>query len=163
MQAFIKALAWTFVHSLWQGLLAAIVVAIIISATRRTKANLRYNLLGSVLLIFTVIVALTFITQFRENSSSSQAVTITGNAPGYDIAQGSAAIPGGFMNDLTNWFNNNTNILLLIWALFFVVNCLKLMTGLAVVNRLRNYKTHPVTNEWKMKLAQFKKLLSIRQ
>ena len=49
-----KALTWTFVHSLWQGLLAALLVAVIISVTRRTSAKLRYNLLGTVLILFLI-------------------------------------------------------------------------------------------------------------
>ena len=44
METMMKALVWTFVHSLWQGLLAAMIAAVIITATKKTRANIRYNL-----------------------------------------------------------------------------------------------------------------------
>ncbi|MEI9809871.1 MAG: hypothetical protein WDO16_19515 [Bacteroidota bacterium] len=48
----LKALSWTLVHSLWQGVLAAALAGIIILSTKRSSARLRYNLLGSLLVLF---------------------------------------------------------------------------------------------------------------
>ncbi len=164
MQSVMKALAWTFVHSLWQGLIVALLVAIIISVTRKTKASLRYNLLGTAFIFFLAAVVITFIIQFQGIRSSSVTAITTGNGAGYSTGDSLTVISShGFINDLSDWFNSNTSILLLVWVLFFLVNCLKLMTGLAAVNRLRNYRTYPVTDEWKMKLKEFSDALGIRR
>ena len=40
-----QALCWTLLHSLWQGLLLAIIAALIIMITRRSSPALRYNLI----------------------------------------------------------------------------------------------------------------------
>lgn len=121
MQEIMKALAWTFVHSLWQGFIAALLVAAIISATSKSKARLRYNLLGLVFLLFISVAAITFIIQFNQIDSSAEiASTLGGNELASTVATGAAIITaGGFIADLTNWFNNNSGLLLLIWVLFF--------------------------------------------
>jgi bla regulator protein BlaR1 len=162
MQPLLKALAWTFVHSLWQGLLAALLVAVIISITRKTKARLRYNSLGMVFILFLTVVFITFILQYRETVSSSLVINITGNEALNSIANNSTeVITGGLIADLGTWFNNNTSLFLLVWTFFFLVNCMKLIAGLATVNRLRHYKTHPVSEEWKIKLEQLQYTLGI--
>lgn len=43
----VQALCWTLVHSLWQGLIAALVAGIIVLATKNARPNLRYFLLTS--------------------------------------------------------------------------------------------------------------------
>jgi hypothetical protein len=40
-----QSVCWTLLHSLWQGLLAAIIAAIIIMLTRKSAPAIRYNLL----------------------------------------------------------------------------------------------------------------------
>lgn len=164
----IKAIAWTFVHSLWQGLLAAVLAAVIISATRKTGARLRYNLLGIVLILFLVGSFLTFLIQLNlYKAGADSAAIISTTVTGRDInafdGGTTAIISGGFISDLINWFNANAWLLMLAWGFLFTVNCLKLFGGLAAVHRFRNYKTHPVSDEWKTKFVQLRDKLGIRQ
>jgi len=163
MQPVIQALAWTFVHSLWQALLAALFAAVIISVTGKTKARLRYNSLGIVFVLFFITVFITYIVQLKEATASSLVVATTGNEALISIADRSTeVITGGFIADLSEWFNSNSGLLMLVWALFFLVNCTKLVAGLATVDRLRRHKTHPVSEEWKIKLQQLQDSLGIR-
>jgi bla regulator protein BlaR1 len=164
----INALAWTFVHSLWQGLLAAVLAAVIISATKKTGARLRYNLLGTVLILFLLCSFITFFVQLNQGKvipDSTTSISTTVSDTRINAIDGNTAtiISGGFVSDLTNWFNTNAWLLMLAWALLFSVNCLKLVGGLASVHRLRHYKTHPVSDEWKIKLEQLRDKLGIRQ
>jgi len=169
MQPLMKALAWTFAHSLWQGLLAALLAAVIISATRKTTARLRYNLLGMVFMCFLAVVLINFFVQLRgaqqkEGITSPALATVTLTADGSASAiSASAPLSAGFLTTISDWFDRNADLLLLTWSLFFLVNCLKLFTGLAAVNRLRHYKTHPVPGEWKIKLEKWREILGIRR
>ncbi len=43
-----QAICRTLIHSLWQGLLAAALVGIVILTTRRSRATLRYNLFSMI-------------------------------------------------------------------------------------------------------------------
>jgi bla regulator protein BlaR1 len=51
-QEWVRALCLTLMHSLWQGLIAAIAAAAILLCTRKSKPAFRYNLLASVMLAF---------------------------------------------------------------------------------------------------------------
>ena len=151
-----KALAWTFVHSLWQGLVAAFLAAIIISVTRKTTARLRYNLLGMVLVLFVLTTFMTFLGQLEGTEEEISSIT-TGNDFIITI------LSTGFITDLTSWFNNNSGLVLLAWLFFFLIHCIKLLTGLAAVNRMRNYKIHPVTEMWQATLPNLCNRLGLRQ
>ncbi len=169
MQVVLKALSWTFLHSLWQGLLAALLAAVIISVTKKASAKLRYNLLGAVLLLFIAATFVTFqvtlanqqqqLSLLSPASSTNSSNTLLATTDAYTASAGPASLTA----NLSNWFNNNADILMLAWTIFFILNCLKLATGLATVRRLRYYKTYPVTNEWKTKLAGLQAKLNISQ
>jgi bla regulator protein blaR1 len=161
----LKAMAWTFVHSLWQGLVAALLAAIIISVTKRTTAKLRYNLLGTVLILFLVTAFITFFIELQQQHHIASVLQETEAIAGYNANDTivAAVLSEGLIADLRHWFNNNIGLILLAWFIFFLFNCLKLFTGLASVNRMRNYKTHPVTEEWKIKFEKLQNSLGIRQ
>jgi beta-lactamase regulating signal transducer with metallopeptidase domain len=160
MEPIMKVVAWTFVHSLWQGLVAAILAAIIISGTRKTSARLRYNLLGIVLILFLSATLITFLEISGRPDGIAAFITATGPDT---LADSSPVLTGGLTTELTNWINSNSGLLLLIWGLFFLLGILKLFTGLAAVNRLRHYKVHPVSNEWKARFEELSNTLGIRQ
>ena len=60
-----KALAWTLLHSLWQGLIVALLAAFIIMATRKSSAKWRYNLLGLLMILFLVSTGITFYKSYQ--------------------------------------------------------------------------------------------------
>src|ERR1700677_2066033 len=55
-----RAICWTLIHSLWQGILIAALAGIIIYCTRKLPAALRYNLLAADLLLFLLLAGITF-------------------------------------------------------------------------------------------------------
>ncbi len=58
------AIYWTLVHSLWQGLIASALAAIVIIYTGKSPARIRYNLLSSILLLFVLTSCITFFSHF---------------------------------------------------------------------------------------------------
>jgi len=160
----LKALAWTFVHSLWQGLAAALLAAVIISVTGKAAAKLRYNLLGTVLMLFLATAFITFFIELHQEELITASTLHTTESINTNIANDNnvtTVLSDGLITELINWFNNNTELIILAWFLLFLFNCLKLIAGLASVNRLRNYKTHPVIEEWKIKFEQLRNSLGI--
>jgi len=156
MQTVLKALVWTFVHSLWQGLLAALIAALIIAVTRKTRARRRYNLLGLVLIAFIVTSFITFLVQLN---SAYETLPVNSSAV---VIETSNNYPG-LMTSLSNWFDRNVELVTFIWSIFFFIHCLQLFVGIVSVRRLRYYKTYPVAEEWKVKLSQLCELLRIRK
>jgi beta-lactamase regulating signal transducer with metallopeptidase domain len=158
MQVIIKTLTWTLIHSLWQGLVVALMAAIIISSTRRTKARLRYNLLGIVMILFFLGSVVTFITQWQAETKPLTASSFT--ATGDTVA---IIATSKLMDNFIAWVNTNSETVILAWAFFFLLSCLRLIAGFATVNRLRRYKTHSVTTAWKEKLEQLQLVIGVRQ
>ena len=73
-----QALCWTLLHSLWQGLLLAIIAALIIMITRKSAPALRYNLLSVLFILFIVATAFTFIQQIivTEKESAGKSLDV---------------------------------------------------------------------------------------
>ncbi len=156
MQEILQALTWTFLHSLWQGLIAALVAAVIISTTRYSTARLRYNLLGAVMIIFLCASSLTFILQLSSGINPSPASSTF--AVG---VENTTADTHPFMDNFIAWVNNNSSLLLLTWFLFFAISLFRLTAGLASINRLRKSRLEPVPLNWKTKLQQLQNQMGI--
>jgi beta-lactamase regulating signal transducer with metallopeptidase domain len=156
----LKALAWTFVQSLWQGLIAAVVVAIIISITKQSAARTRYNLLGAVLLLFIFSTLVTFFIQLGNSAVATEA----GQVAAATTNANEIIISGAnWKHRLVTWFDGNSNWALLTWSLFFLLYCIKLITGLVSVERLRNYQSRPVSREWNEKLHELQEKIGVRR
>jgi beta-lactamase regulating signal transducer with metallopeptidase domain len=159
----IHDLSWTFIHSLWQGLVAAGIAAIIIHYTKRSTSRLRYNLLGLIMVGFMAAVAITF---FR-----LEAATIDSNTKAFnpiisvDYSDGSAAVnkaqPADLVTGLTDLLNKNAIWLMTAWFIFFVLKCTRLFTGLYHTHRVRYYRTHETSEEWKMTAAKLARAIGI--
>ena len=103
METMMKALVWTFVHSLWQGLLAALIAAVIITTTKRTRAQIRYNLLGLLFIAFLIGSVVTFFVQWGLAMEARDASLIQDSA----ALVGSLEIQQGLANILSGWFDQN--------------------------------------------------------
>ena len=55
----LQAACWTLIHSLWQGVIAAVMAALIITFTKKSAASVRYNLLIAVLFVFVLSISIT--------------------------------------------------------------------------------------------------------
>lgn len=163
MEPVLKAFAWTLVHSLWQGLFAALFAAVIIAVTGRTTAKLRYNLLGIVFILLLSTVFFTFFITLSQQQilivPDAASADATFNVTGNDSV---TVVPVSMLTDVSDWFNDHTGLFLMIWVLLFLMQCLKLFTGMAAVQRLRTYKTRPVSEEWKIRLEELRQKLLIR-
>src|SRR5579862_297102 len=67
----IKALCNTLMHSLWQGILLALLTGAIIIFTKKASAAYRYNLLVGALALFAFGITSTFIWQLQKTADNS--------------------------------------------------------------------------------------------
>jgi beta-lactamase regulating signal transducer with metallopeptidase domain len=166
LSSLLKSVAWTFAHSFWLGLLVALIAAGIISSTKRSSARLRYNLLSGVMLIFLGAVAIVFIKEMQSvayQPTPEVANIISDGFVRTAIEFDSAAGNTGMFSGFEIWFNENLNVLMLIWAVFFAWNSFRLIWGYAAVQRLRVQKIHSMSDEWIARFEFIKEQLGIRQ
>jgi len=163
----IKAICWTLIHSLWIGMIIALLAGIIISLTRKSAAALRYRLLCVVLVLFVIAIGITYSIELHSNpatpittGATKLLITITDAT---SIHQGATVQNQNMIERAREFLNQNMSIIFLVWALFFVLKSLKMVSGLLYIQRIRNYKVHAVAEEFKHKIEMFSRQIGIRQ
>src|ERR1700722_3353411 len=64
-ETIVRALCWTLLHSLWQGLILAIIAGVVMLLTRRASSSTRYSILGVLIIGFLAVSGYTFVRQFQ--------------------------------------------------------------------------------------------------
>ncbi len=161
----IKAICWTLIHSLWIGMIIALLAGIVISATRKSAAALRYRLLCGLLVVFVCAIGVTYSLQTIHVPPPPPAplkVLINGQE---HIIFNQPAAPQNqtLLENVQAFLNQNTGIIFLVWLLFFVLKSLRMISGLLYIQRIRNYKVHEVAEEFKHRIELFAGQIGIRQ
>ncbi|HEV9038601.1 MAG TPA: M56 family metallopeptidase [Puia sp.] len=167
----IRALCWTLLHSLWQGLLFAGVAGVVLVVTRKSHAALRYNLLCGGLLLFLVVSGYTF---YRELGMSvvveTGRVTVDAGVKG---GHGVTAAPDAGatfvsrsgvtagIDALVGYFNTHAALVVLIWGIVFLARWVQLLSGWVYAQRIRHYKNQPAPEEWQQRLGRLLEKLGI--
>jgi len=164
----IQALGWTLVHSLWQGILAAITALVILWLTKKSSPLLRYNVLLFVFTLFIVAVITTLSFQYNNiesakpdeiTSSTLNNQPFTEGITSFTIAEQTKNYLSGF----ENFFNTHASFIVAIWFFIFCIQCLKLCSSLGYIYRIRNYKTNFPSANWQQRCEQLKNLIGIKK
>ncbi|MRG48279.1 M48 family metalloprotease [Chitinophaga sp. SYP-B3965] len=153
----LQAICRTFLHSIWQGMIAAALAGIILWATRRSSARTRYNLLGSLLLLTLLATCITFYTELRPTAAAIADIT------GTDIVAASVVLPSYPGEQVINYINTHADWLMLIWAVIFLLKCFRLAGGFYHIYRIRRVHVQPVPAAWEDTLKRLSHSLKIRK
>jgi bla regulator protein blaR1 len=164
--AVIKALCWTFIHSLWQGMVAAIVAGVIIYCTRKAKPQLRYTLLVLLFALFILVTGASFLYQLSYVHAANGPSDPLPLAPGNVLlvpyvettVSGSSQ---GLLNRFTDYFNEHAALVVLMWAVVFMAKCAQVFSGLQYIQRIRKQNVYPALHEWAEKTKQLAKRMGI--
>lgn len=150
----VRALCFTLMHSLWQGLVAAILAGGILLCTRRSKPAFRYNMLALVMLLFVAGAVLTFSLIMRESGTGpsdaalARAVVFSKEWGMHSAFQnaGNAAIAAAE----TNWmirtmtfFSKHAQVIVAGWFLVFVLKSLLAASGLLYLRKVAQQVSVP--------------------
>lgn len=157
-ETIIRALCWTLLHSLWQGLILAVVAGAVMLLTKRAPSSTRYRLLGILVIGFLAVSGYTF---FRELGSSATAslpiavqrtpvngTVITSPVPAQDQPAQATGV-----DQLVQYFNAHASIVVVLWFIVFLTRFVKLLSGLVYAQRVRHYRTAPAPAEWQDRLT----------
>jgi bla regulator protein blaR1 len=163
----IHAICWTLIHSLWIGMTIALVAGLVITATRKSGAALRYNLLCGVLMLFTLSVWVTFFVEMQTPSIDQGPFRVgqfIRTPDNHIMIIPATTTPHLSLFSRVVWLlNEYSNIIFLVWLLLFVLKSLKMAGGLLYIQRIRNYKVHEVSEDFKHKIDLFAGQIGIRQ
>jgi bla regulator protein blaR1 len=163
----VKALGWTFAHSIWQALIALLTAYAMLAVMKRAKASARYNMLLAISTLFILVVIVTFIYQLRQNKIAEET---TGSHITLQILydHNSTANPvilesKRLLDMLFNYFNQHLPLFVAVWFIIFCVKWLRLSLNLSYVTRISRFESAPVSDEWQQFNHKLKNDLGIRQ
>ena len=176
----IKAVCNTLMHSLWQGILLAIITGAIIIFTKKASAAYRYNLLVGALTLFAGGVLFTFMWQLQQlghtsiayqvNVPATMPITHQVNTMATAPVAAQIATPVVVQNakesitqTVINYFNSHYNIIVLIWFLIICAKSVQMAVGLHGIFYLKRTKVFAIGEDWESRLLQLAKQLRIKQ
>lgn len=167
----IQAICWTLVHSLWQGLLIAIVAAFIVMRTRRSAAKIRYDLFTALFIAFIVISCFTFLRQLSISKKNEPVITSISlsTVPGSSghLMEGSAingtTTETHLFNSISDYLDKQAPLIVIIWFFFFSAKLVRILANIGYVQRIRHYKTYSPPLYWEQKITGLAETLGVRR
>jgi bla regulator protein BlaR1 len=146
----IQAFSWMLIHSLWQGLLLAVVTAVVLLLTRKSSAAVRYNLVFGQFLLFVMACVCTFIWEWNKSPLPAivpLAGAIGGNAT--HLFNLDAESIRQFAATSIRYFTANAPGVVLLWFMLFMFRSVRVMGSLVYIHRAKNKYTSPPAAYWK--------------
>lgn len=161
----LKAISWTLIHSVWQGLILAIFAGLVIVFTRKSKAAVRYNVLSGLFLMFIVAVGFTFNYEYQQETALVSDGTIAGATvlELKNVTTSPTEITPDYLHETRIYLNEHATTIAAIWFLIFAIKCFGVFRNLTNVYRIRNYKVHDASEYWNSRVADLSEKLNIKK
>ncbi|MHA4811062.1 M56 family metallopeptidase [Flavitalea flava] len=150
METLCRAIFFTLIHSLWQGLVLALLTGLIMVSTKNISASLRYHILTGVLFLFVALVIYTLVIELdTDDWNRSQPVAASGSH-NYLIAL------------LFNTIQRHVLFFVAGWFTLVLIKALRLIVGLYTIKRLQKVKTYPITHFWEERIQNLAETMKIK-
>ncbi len=157
-QSFMEAVCWTLVHSLWQGLIAALVAGAVILTTRKSAAVLRYNLLTADLVLFLLAAVGTCSYELRADGGATPVGVIV--ADGVQAVAGKLAMHARYavgaptmMERVGVFLNEHAGAVVMVWMACLLMQLVRMTGGLYKVHRLRRHRVFLPAEYWQDRMS----------
>ena len=157
----IYALGWTMVHSLWQGMLIAFVMALVLFGLQKRSAKLRYEI-ASVSLFLVFLASLCTFTWLLDqtNTGPLETLLLSGVA---ETGSQQVSVWQSFIQSATTYFNHHMPLIVTIWLVGAAFFLLRLIGGLAYIQRLKHQYNSPLPAYWQQQLQRLMKRIPLRR
>lgn len=171
-QKWVQALGWTLLHSLWQGVIAALVLGLLLLLLHRQSATIRYFVAALTFFTFLLVSVVTFIKEYNLLAVPERiSVTNVNYASGFPMelaaVSGDVQIQPGsltqFYSTFSAYFTQHLPLLVMLWSLGIMLLLLRFLGGLAYSQRLKHYKTTDLPQYWQHCVDNLSKRAQIRQ
>mgnify|MGYP000601080687 CR=1 FL=1 len=154
----VNALSWTLLHSIWQGLLIACLLSILIkhaqSLTSKSKSLVSLGALTCLL----VISIITFFNYYEITAVDEQLTTII-QGDWSTVVTYLGTEQNETYGSITNYISENSQYIVLAWLLGFVLFLFHLLFGLYQLRRLKK-QLKPLSNYWQDRLERLSNKLN---
>jgi len=168
----IQALSRVLLHSVWQGALLALVAGIVIMATKRASAAIRYNLMLVLFGLFAVSTAGTFVYMLGDaaqpaisqnviSSYSSVSTSANVNLPNTGTSFYNNIKP---LSDIViSYFNQRYILIVSIWFVLFLMKSIYMAGNIVYMQRVRRFNVFTPSQVWQDKLTLLCEKLQIKK
>ncbi|QNR85215.1 M48 family metalloprotease [Pedobacter riviphilus] len=162
----LHALGATLFHSLWLGVILALLAGLVMFTTRKASASTRYNLLTICLMLFVVAIFFTFYKELQKpiGAAADQVViNLSSGVTNQPVITNVQHDMYSGLNKILSLWNAYAYQIVLIWFLIICGKSIQLMVGLNGVYHLRKHKTYAAGKKWDEKLAMLAEKLGLSQ
>ena len=158
-----NAFSWMLIHSLWQGLLVAMITAGCLMAANKANATLRYVI---VLVNFAMLIVLCITTLVWEwDKTEANQISVNTEEAVYkttpELASYDISAIQQFVHSCTVYFSNNAPTLVLVWFVFFVFRSVKILQGLVYLQKAKSSYIYEVPVFWQERVQYLCKKLQL--
>lgn len=158
----LRTMSWTFIHSLWQGLILTILAGMVMLGTKKLGASVRYVLLCSLFFLFLGSAAITFLVEWNAGTPDASGLKLIA-----DQSQINALFHDSVFRQLFEktalLLNENAPWIVFTWLIILFVKTARMMLDLLYVHRLRNHQLHTPAGEWTIRMKSLCEEIGIRK
>lgn len=161
--ALIRQIGVALGHSLWIGAVAALLAAGVIVCTRRSRAEIRYNLLTGLLLLFIVAVGIAFVQSGSAVSDgiSARDFSVAGIANRPLIPSQLSLHKQSVIDLAIDFFTQNIYPITLIWLIIVFAKITGLAVGLYRLHQLKTQQIYSIGSYWEQRVGEFARNMGV--
>ncbi len=168
-QSVMRALGWSLLHTLWQGALLVIVLAVLLVGMRTFSSATRYLVIALGMALLAATLPVNFIRQYQP-APTLAAASGAGTAAYQPVTpalatNGQASSPDGLTEGVSRFFGSyfepHLPLLATLWLLGILILLLRYLGQVAYLERLKSYKVQPFAPDWNQTIHRWESRLKV--
>lgn len=157
----LQAFCWMLIHSLWQGLLLAIITGIVMLLTNKAKAETRYALTTGLFFTFLIVCCATYIYEWNNGLATADYLTVKAGFGNIALLQhyGIDEWPAA----LAQYCSSHATYIVLGWFAIFTFRCWQMSRAFSYIQRVRTSNHQPAGTYWQNRISTLAQQLHIKR
>ena len=159
----ISAFSWMLIHSLWQGLLLAVIAGLVLVLSKKAGAAYKYNVLFILFVAFIAVCGCTFLREWN-NAAAKTIIPSLPNGIGSNVSSlfsSNAYDIKHLTRAFSRYFSANAPMVVLIWFIFFLFKSVRMMACLVYNHKVRHTEIYQPSEFWAGTVNRFAEKLQI--
>ncbi|HXB35471.1 MAG TPA: M56 family metallopeptidase, partial [Puia sp.] len=155
----VTAICWTLFHSLWQGLIVALLAALIVVRTKRARPTLRYQLLTTLFFLSVFLFAATLLYELQHSgmttgggSTIGGKIIILHQNIAHPVTLGTGAEPL-LIQTVSELLTRNSSLIVAIWLVILSVRTARMLFVLGYTRHIVRHRSHEPSLYWKRRIT----------
>jgi bla regulator protein BlaR1 len=154
----VTALCWTLFHSLWQGLIVAVLAALLLIRTKQSRPTLRYQLLSTLFFLLTFLFAATFLYELQHSGvapggggTNVGRVMMLNQKMAHPVILRTGEGPL-LIQTISGFLSRNSSLIVGIWFIILSVRMARMLFVLGYTRHIVRHRSHEPSLYWKQRL-----------